>query len=48
MGEPPIDAYAAEGPDEFFAVCTEYWFTAPDHLRIHLPAVAAQMERFYG
>lgn len=46
--EPPIDEYAATSPDEFFAVCTEYHFTAPQHLRDMMPAVAAHLERFYG
>lgn len=46
--ETPIDPYAAEAPDEFFAVCSEYHFTAPDALRATYPAVAAHLERFYG
>ena len=46
--EPPIDAYAAEAPEEFFAVCSEYWFTAPGVLRAAYPAVAARLEAFYG
>lgn len=46
--EPPIDAYAAEGPDEFFAVCTEYWFTAPGVLREHFPALSERLAEFYG
>lgn len=45
---PAIDAYAAEAPEEFFAVCSEYHFTAPDVLRAAYPAVAAHLERFYG
>lgn len=45
---PSIDAYAAEAPEEFFAVCSEYHFTAPDVLRAAYPAVAAHLERFYG
>ncbi len=43
-----IDPYAAEAPEEFFAVCTEYHFSAPARLRRALPAVAAHLERFYG
>ncbi|WP_334131235.1 zinc-dependent peptidase, partial [Silanimonas lenta] len=35
-------------PEEFFAVCSEYHFTAPDLLREAFPAVAAHLERFYG
>jgi Mlc titration factor MtfA (ptsG expression regulator) len=46
--EPAIDAYAAEAPEEFFAVCSEYWFTAPDVLRAAMPAVAERLRRFYG
>lgn len=45
---PSIDAYAAEAPEEFFAVCSEYHFTAPERLRAAYPAVAAHLERFYG
>ncbi|WP_345303495.1 M90 family metallopeptidase [Lysobacter hankyongensis] len=43
-----IDPYAAEAPEEFFAVCTEYHFSAPMLLRTHLPTVAAHLDRFYG
>lgn len=43
-----IDAYAAEAPEEFFAVCSEYHFSAPALLREHLPTVAAHLERLYG
>lgn len=43
-----IDAYAAEAPEEFFAVCSEYHFTAPAVLRAAFPAVAEHLERFYG
>lgn len=43
-----IDAYAAEAPEEFFAVASEYHFSAPRRLRQALPAVAAHLERFYG
>ena len=46
--EPAIDAYAAEAPEEFFAVCSEYHFTAPEVLHAAYPAVAAHLERFYG
>lgn len=46
--ETAIDPYAAEAPEEFFAVCSEYHFTAPDLLREAYPAVAAHLERFYG
>jgi Mlc titration factor MtfA (ptsG expression regulator) len=43
-----IDPYAAEAPEEFFAVCTEYHFSAPELLRRSLPTVAAHLERLYG
>ncbi len=43
-----IDASAAEAPEEFFAVCSEYHFSAPARLRQALPTVAAHLERFYG
>jgi Mlc titration factor MtfA (ptsG expression regulator) len=46
--EPAIDEYAAEAPEEFFAVCSEYWFTAPEVLRAAMPAVAARLQRFYS
>ncbi|MBD8698162.1 zinc-dependent peptidase [Stenotrophomonas sp. CFBP 13718] len=43
-----IDPYAAEAPEEFFAVATEYHFSAPDVLAEALPVVAAHLRRFYG
>ena len=43
-----IDPYAAEAPEEFFAVCSEYHFSDPALLARELPAVAAQLERLYG
>lgn len=46
--EPPIDDYAASAPEEFFAVVTEYHFTAPAHLRAVMPAVAGHLQAFYG
>jgi Mlc titration factor MtfA (ptsG expression regulator) len=46
--EPPIDAYAGTAPAEFFAVCSEYWFTAPAMLRAAYPAVAERLAGFYG
>ena len=42
-----IDAYAAEAPEEFFAVCTEYHFSDPATLRRAMPKVAAHLARFY-
>jgi len=45
---PAIDGYAAEAPEEFFAVCSEYHFSDPALLRDAMPEVAAHLERFYG
>ncbi len=46
--ETAIDGYAAEAPEEFFAVVSEYHFSDPQLLRAEMPAVAAHLERFYG
>jgi Mlc titration factor MtfA (ptsG expression regulator) len=43
-----IDPYASESPEEFFAVASEYHFSAPQVLREQLPQVAAHLQRFYG
>lgn len=43
-----IDAYAAEAPEEFFAVVSEYHFSAPQRLQHEMPEVAAHLARFYG
>lgn len=43
-----IDAYAAEAPEEFFAVATEYHFSDPRRLRDAFPHVAMHLERLYG
>jgi hypothetical protein len=43
-----IDPYAAEAPEEFFAVCSEYHFSDPATLRAAMPEVAAHLERLYG
>ncbi|KRA17616.1 M90 family metallopeptidase [Lysobacter sp. Root604] len=43
-----IDPYAAEAPEEFFAVATEYHFSDPALLREAMPEIAAQLRRFYG
>ncbi|HSX69340.1 MAG TPA: M90 family metallopeptidase [Pseudomonas sp.] len=42
-----IDPYAAENPAEFFAVTSEYFFTAPDLLHEAFPAVYTQLAAFY-
>lgn len=46
--EVAIDEYAAESPDEFFAVATEYHFSAPDVLEEAMPKVAAHLRALYG
>jgi MtfA peptidase len=46
--ETAIDPYAAEATDEFFAVCSEYHFSAPQVLREAMPTIAAHLTRFYG
>ena len=45
--ETVIDPYAAEAPEEFFAVVSEYHFTDPALLAEHLPAIAEHLTRFY-
>lgn len=42
-----IDAYAATSPEEFFAVCSERFFTSPATLHHHFPAVYGQLAWFY-
>ncbi len=42
-----IDPYAAENPAEFFAVTSEYFFSAPDLLHEAYPQVYQQLQRFY-
>jgi len=46
--ETAIDGYAAEAPEEFFAVASEYHFSDPRTLRSAMPKVAAHLEKFYG
>jgi MtfA peptidase len=43
-----IDPYAAESPEEFFAVCSEYHFSDPLTLRAAMPEVADHLARLYG
>lgn len=45
--ETAIDPYAAENPAEFFAVTSEYFFTAPDLLQHAYPQVYGQLSLFY-
>ena len=42
-----IDPYAATNPAEFFAVVSEYFFTAPQILVSHYPDVYRQLSLFY-
>ena len=46
--ETAIDGYAAEAPEEFFAVVSEYHFSDPQLLHAEMPKVAAHLKRFYG
>ncbi len=46
--ETVMDPYAAEAHDEFFAVASEYYFSAPDVLAEHYPEVYAALASFYG
>ena len=45
--ETAIDPYAAEDPAEFFAVTSEYFFSAPDLLAAAFPEVYRQLTLFY-
>lgn len=42
-----LDTYALEDPGEFFAVASEYFFTAPAILRREFPAVYEQLALYY-
>ncbi len=42
-----INAYAATTPAEYFAVISEYFFTAPDILELHCAEVYRQLTKFY-
>lgn len=44
---PRLDPYAAESPDEFFAVASEYFFERPALLKSEYPAVYGQLAQFY-
>jgi hypothetical protein len=46
-GAPRIDSYAAEGPDEFFAVVCEYFYERPELLRSEYPDVYGQLSLFF-
>ena len=45
--ETAIDPYAAQNPGEFFAVTSEYFFSAPDLLNEAYPQVYEQLKLFY-
>ncbi len=42
-----INPYAATHPAEFFAVCSEYFFCAPDILQTHFAEVYQQLQLYY-
>lgn len=46
--ESPIDPYAAEAPEEFFAVASELMFEQPEVLRAAYPAVFTLLETYYA
>lgn len=46
--ETAIDPYAAESPEEFFAVATEAYFSDPDALRAFDSAVFEELRMFYA
>ncbi|WP_449280032.1 M90 family metallopeptidase [Luteimonas changyuni] len=43
-----LDPYAAEAPEEFFAVCSEYHFSNPALLEREQPVVATHLRKLYG
>ena len=45
--KPSINNYAAQSPIEFFAVVSEYFFTAPEHLQHNYPLVYNELTLFY-
>jgi len=42
-----INAYAATSPAEFFAVSSEYFFTAPGTLNRYYPELYCQLKAYY-
>lgn len=42
-----VNPYAATNPAEFFAVISEYFFSAPEVLTAHFPQVYEQLKRYY-
>jgi Mlc titration factor MtfA (ptsG expression regulator) len=45
--EPWLDAYAAEDPAEFFAVCAEMFFDVPLRFRTEYPDVYDQLRKYF-
>jgi Mlc titration factor MtfA (ptsG expression regulator) len=45
--EPWLDAYAAEDPAEFFAVCAEMFFDVPQRFRAEYPSLYDQLARYF-
>ena len=45
--EPLLDPYAAEAPEEFFAVVCEYFFTAPGFLEGYYPELYRLLSRLF-
>ena len=45
--ETAVDDYATEGPDEFFAVTSEYFFELPEVLEECYPRVYSELRAFY-
>ena len=43
----PLDEYALTNPAEFFAVCSETFFEAPDHMQATMPEVYRLLCQFY-
>ncbi len=43
----PLNAYGLSSPAEFFAVCSETFFEAPDTLQEHMPEVYRLLCQFY-
>ena len=46
-GEPAVDPYAAEAPEEFFAVMSEAFFEIPKQLQSDYPGIYRQLQKFY-
>ncbi len=47
LDDPYINRYASTNPAEYFAVISEYFFTAPEVLKEHQPDVYDQLVLFY-